>query len=137
MSAELKKTKKLVKMLEGQGAIVVPYVGNVRQKNAFPDRLIYHSMIGVPIAVEFKDYDTKLRSDQQALIARLNRLTPGHAFVWRFEGLALPHVLDYYVYDRNMMTLTVTRRVTHDALTATLFVDMINALRKEIQDGPV
>jgi hypothetical protein len=69
MSAELKKTKKLVKMLEGQGAIVVPYVGNVRQKNAFPDRLIYHTRARVRVAI---------RGSGTAACSRLLRVRPQH-----------------------------------------------------------
>ena len=80
---EITWTQKLTKQMRDVGALVVPYVGNTRQINGFPDRIIISSIIGAIVLVEFKGLTTKVTHMQANFHVTANRQAPGCCFLVR------------------------------------------------------
>lgn len=83
---ELEWTATIVKQMRSVGAIVVPYVGNMRQKNGFPDRILISGKLRCAVFLEFKDEETRIESLQQYTIDEINKRHPYTAFVIRRQN---------------------------------------------------
>lgn len=81
--SESKKTRELCRELKKLGALVMPIVANKFAPPGWPDRYVHAaSWRGW---LEFKDADGQPSPIQRARIDELNRVSPGSAFVVRFD----------------------------------------------------